>query len=262
MSTLNFQLRFHAMNAEAAELADYAEEAGTAENARYAEKTGTAERADYAEKAGSVEKVEYALISGKWKGKKALVIGDSITAARKWQLKLGELLGMDVVTHAKGGIGIVRMVDGDRGLDGEYTDATDAAGVLRPLMAEDVRGIDLIVAACRKELEAEGISVSDYLEKYTYAYPIWRCKRKAGEREGAPRLNGTPDQKKHCRDKRGCLSDAEREAANERCPSENYHECAIEQSFMEMLYKLKRDYDANGEGSFICTAFKEGGQPE
>lgn len=85
------------------------------------------------------------LISGKWKGKKALVIGDSITAARKWQLKLGELLGMDVVTHAKGGIGIVRMVDGDRGLDGEYTDATDAAGVLRPLMAEDVRGIDLIV---------------------------------------------------------------------------------------------------------------------
>lgn len=136
---------FHAMNAEAAELADYAEEAGTAENARYAEKTGTAERADYAEKAGSVEKVEYALISGKWKGKKALVIGDSITAARKWQLKLGELLGMDVVTHAKGGIGIVRMVDGDRGLDGEYTDATDAAGVLRPLMAEDVRGIDLIV---------------------------------------------------------------------------------------------------------------------
>ena len=113
------------------------------------------------------------------------------------------------------------------------------------------------LAACRKELEAEGISVSDYLEKYTYAYPIWRCKRKAGDREGAPRLNGTADQKKHCRDKRGCLSDAEREAANERCPSENYHECAIEQSFMEMLYKLKRDYDANGENSFICTAFKE-----
>ena len=31
------------------------------------------------------------------------------------------------------------------------------------------------LAACRKELEAEGVSVSDYLEKYTYAYPIWRC---------------------------------------------------------------------------------------
>ena len=116
---------------------------------------------------------------------------------------------------------------------------------------------DRSLAACRKELEAEGINVYDYLEKYTYAYPIWRCKRKAGEREGAPRLNGTPDQKKYCRDKRGCLSDAEREAANMRCPSENYHECAIEQSFMEMLYKLKRDYNANGEGSFICTAFKE-----
>ena len=99
---------------------------------------------------------------------------------------------------------------------------------------------DRSLAACRKELEAEGISVSDYLENYTYAYPIWRCKRKAGDREGAPRLNGTADQKKHCRDKRGCLSDAEREAANERCPSENYHECAIEQSFMEMLYKLNR----------------------
>ena len=122
-----------AKNAETSALADYAEEAGTAESAHFAEKAGT------------TEKTEYATISGKWNGKKALVIGDSITAAGKWQQKLSELLGMKVVTHAKGGIGIVKMVDGDNGLTGVYDEETDAAGILRPLTQEDVMDVDLII---------------------------------------------------------------------------------------------------------------------
>ncbi len=87
----------------------------------------------------------YAELSGSWKGKKALVIGDSITAAGKWQKKLEELLGMNVATHAKGGIGILRMTDGDNGLDGTYNAETDKNGVLRPLMAADVEGVSLII---------------------------------------------------------------------------------------------------------------------
>ena len=82
-----------------------------------------------------------------WKGKNALVIGDSITAAKKWQLELTNLLGMNVTTHAKGGIGTVKMVDGDNGLGGDYDNETDASGTLRPLTAEDVTDIDLIVVA-------------------------------------------------------------------------------------------------------------------
>ena len=88
------------------------------------------------------------------------------------------------------------------------------------------------------------------------AYPVWRCKQKMGKREGEkPRQNGTPDQKLYCREKHGRLSDAERKAANERCPSESIHECALEQSFMEMLYRLKRDYEKNHEASEISTLF-------
>ena len=81
----------------------------------------------------------------KWKGKNALVIGDSITAAGKWQLKLEEELGMNVTTHAKGGIGILSMVDGDKGLQGDYDNETNASGEIKPLNADKVRDKDLIV---------------------------------------------------------------------------------------------------------------------
>lgn len=39
------------------------------------------------------------------------------------------------------------------------------------------------------------------------------------------------------------------EAANKRCPSERYHECALEQSFMELLYSMKRDFEQHGDTS-------------
>ncbi len=126
----------HAILAERTAQADYAD---TAKEADHADSSDTAKKAEAADTAG------YAALSGNWKGKKALVIGDSITAAGKWQKKLEELLGMNVATHAKGGIGILRMTDGDNGLDGTYNAETDKNGVLRPLMATDVEGVSLIV---------------------------------------------------------------------------------------------------------------------
>ena len=81
-----------------------------------------------------------------------------------------------------------------------------------------------------RSLKVTGEDTGEYLEKYTYSYPVWRCKRKVGERDGEPPKNGSPDQKAYCRSKKGCMSDEEKEAANKRCPSERYHECALEQS--------------------------------
>ena len=66
-----------------------------------------------------------------WDGKDALVIGDSLTEAGVWQLKLASVLGMTVTTHALGGIGLIDMVDGVNTLD--------------PLNVADVTGKDLIV---------------------------------------------------------------------------------------------------------------------
>lgn len=106
-----------------------------------------------------------------------------------------------------------------------------------------------------RSLKAMGEDTGEYLEKYSYSYPIWRCKRKMGEREDEPPKNGTPDQKMYSRSKKGCMSNAEKEAADKRCPSEIYHECALEQSFMELLYSMKRDYEQNGEASMIMAMF-------
>lgn len=89
----------------------------------------------------------------------------------------------------------------------------------------------------------------------TWGYPVWRCKRKVGERDGEPPKNGSPDQKAYCRSKKGCMSDEEKEAANKRCPSERYHECALEQSFMELLYSMKRDFEQHGDASMIVAMF-------
>ena len=74
-----------------------------------------------------------------------------------------------------------------------------------------------------RSLQATGEDGGEYLEKYTFAFPVWRCKRKAGVREGEEPKTGTLDQKKYCRSKLGRMTDAEREAAEERCPSELYH---------------------------------------
>ena len=85
------------------------------------------------------------VLTNNWKGKNALVIGDSITAANKWQNQLNTILGMNVSTHAKGGVGTISMVDGDKGLGGDYDNETSASGVLKPLSVDDVKDKSLIV---------------------------------------------------------------------------------------------------------------------
>lgn len=77
-----------------------------------------------------------------------------------------------------------------------------------------------------RSLKATGGDTENYLEKYTFSYPVWRCERK-------------------------------KEKQKETCKSELYHEVALEQSFMEMLYRLKRDYETKGEDSDLFFLFKK-----
>lgn len=81
-------------------------------------------------------------ISSNWYGKNVLVIGDSLTAANIWQNKLHELLGMNVTTHAKGGIGFPAMLDGS---PASTDDVSQANGELLPLSVTDVTGKDMII---------------------------------------------------------------------------------------------------------------------
>lgn len=69
-----------------------------------------------------------------------------------------------------------------------------------------------------------------YREKYSYSFPVWRCRSK---------YHKNPDS--HC-----------------SSPSV-IQECALEQSFMEMLYRLKRDYETHGEASWLVQNFRQAG---
>lgn len=80
-----------------------------------------------------------------WNGAEVLAIGDSLTSAKKWQLKTTELLGCNIITHAKGGKGYIDLIDGENGQDGDYDNETDVSGVLRPLSVDDVIGKKLII---------------------------------------------------------------------------------------------------------------------
>ena len=80
-----------------------------------------------------------------WNGAEVLAIGDSLTSAKKWQLKTTELLGCNITTHAKGGKGYIDLIDGENGQDGDYDNETDVSGVLRPLSVDDVIGKKLII---------------------------------------------------------------------------------------------------------------------
>ena len=80
-----------------------------------------------------------------WNGAEVLAIGDSLTSAKKWQLKTTELLGCNIITHAKGGKGYIDLIDGENGQDGDYDNETDASGILRPLSVDDVAKKKLII---------------------------------------------------------------------------------------------------------------------
>ena len=79
-----------------------------------------------------------------WENKNVLVIGDSLTAARKWQNQLNVMLGMNVTTHAKGGMGLIQCVDGENGAP-PYDPDTFNSSTLYPLRASDVVDKDLII---------------------------------------------------------------------------------------------------------------------
>ena len=86
-------------------------------------------------------------LENKFKGKILLAIGDSVTAQKYWQNQVGEILGMKVRTHAKGGIGIIQMVDGDGSGDAPEGYDPDNFGTSRiyKLNTEDVKDVAIIV---------------------------------------------------------------------------------------------------------------------
>lgn len=90
-----------------------------------------------------------------------------------------------------------------------------------------------------RSCEAEGIEAGMFSEKYTYRYSILRCGKKFENRG------------------HGCYSKKEMEEADARCSSPVLTEVAIQQSFMEMLYGIRRDYEENGEESKIARVFRK-----
>ena len=75
-----------------------------------------------------------------------------------------------------------------------------------------------------RSLAAEGIDPEGYSERYYYYYPVWRCTKNS-------------------------------QGASHGCTSGSTYECALEQSFMENLYWLKRDLEANGDDSWLMRQF-------
>mgnify|MGYP002771097536 CR=1 FL=1 len=83
----------------------------------------------------------------KYKGKRLLAIGDSVTDQNFWQKRVGELLGMSVRNHCKGGIGILQMVDGDESGDAPSGYDPDNFGTdkIYKLNTKDVENVDVII---------------------------------------------------------------------------------------------------------------------
>lgn len=68
-----------------------------------------------------------------WNGKNVLFMGDSLTAAKKYQKTVKEMLGINVYNHCLGGAGIIQIVDGND------------AGTITAITADLVKDMDLIV---------------------------------------------------------------------------------------------------------------------
>ncbi len=85
-----------------------------------------------------------------------------------------------------------------------------------------------------RSLEAEGIT-EGYRERYKYTFPVWRCRGRYGEKHGNRIIH----------------------TGNECCTAAVIYEKALEQSFMEMLYCLKRDYEMYGMESTLPLLFEK-----
>lgn len=80
-----------------------------------------------------------------------------------------------------------------------------------------------------RSLAAEGMESAGYTERYYYYYPVWRCTKNAQGKKNA----------------------------DTSCSSGSTYECALEQSFMEALYWIKRDLEENGDTSWLMQQFRE-----
>lgn len=87
-------------------------------------------------------------------------------------------------------------------------------------------------------LAAQGDNSEGCREIYSFAYPVWRCRSKFRQN----RKDSSKGSKECC-----CVKP---------CSSGLIHECAIEQSFMEMLYVLKRNWEEEKEKSLIVRLFE------
>lgn len=85
---------------------------------------------------------------------------------------------------------------------------------------------------------SRGFDPETQQERYTFQYPVWRCRRKQGAGgKNAQQINAV--------------------AMRPVCASALVWECALEQSFMEMLYELKEDYAVRRDASFLVTEFRK-----
>lgn len=84
----------------------------------------------------------------------------------------------------------------------------------------------------RDERSHEGKEVppeeSDFTDTYTFSYAVWKCPGSAGK-------NGRP---------------------REGCQALTLTEASMEQSFMEMLYRIKQDVEQNGEEAELVRSFQ------
>lgn len=87
-------------------------------------------------------------------------------------------------------------------------------------------------------------------ERYYYTYPVWRCsslKDTSPTNDGPFMGKADPDVAWHP------IYIGEGDA---KCPSHFVYETAVKQSFMEMLYAIKRDYEENGENAWSDSEFR------
>lgn len=89
------------------------------------------------------------------------------------------------------------------------------------------------------------LKAEDYTERYSFGYAVFRCSAKYGKRG-----------------KMGRLSAAERSMFEQRCASPVLNETALEQGFMELLYRLKFAYEKDGDDCALMTEFQEAYQRE
>lgn len=74
-----------------------------------------------------------------------------------------------------------------------------------------------------RDERSKGCNPELQTEKYVYSYPVFRCRHRQKE---------------------------------SGCTSAGIQECALKQSFMEMLYRLKREYQMYGEKSWLSSEFE------